>query len=167
MKHAPNRDCYAKIQTFWTGVSGGYKFRLGIKSFRRGDTVIHIHAEGNRNKSKLPGEIDLLLFDESTQIIWVAELKHLIMSTSTITERNIWTAFKEKYESQLERKYRWVVDNIDVVSSDFSLLYDEEVDFSEWEINKCFIVATGLLYSRYTSTPIYTLEQVLNGEWVD
>ncbi|GAB3585263.1 hypothetical protein GCM10027345_33270 [Hymenobacter daeguensis] len=93
-----------------------------------------------------PGEIDIIFLDEERKVIYVCECKNNRPRFEVFYWKSEYRQFVEKYEPQLERKYKWVTGNKGLVEGHFSQKLGKAFDFSGWSVEGLFLLMTTSFY---------------------
>jgi hypothetical protein len=93
-----------------------------------------------------PGEIDIIFLDEERKEIYVCECKNNRPRFEVFYWKSEYKQFVEKYEPQLERKYKWVIEHKELVEGHFSEKFGKKFDFSDWSVKGLFLLMTASFY---------------------
>ncbi len=126
----------------------------------------------NINIKKDVGDIDILFLDKKYKVIYICECKHNRSRFDLNNWKRDYSNFKNKYESQLERKVNWVSKNIKVVQNHLKIRYPQKLDFEidEFETRGIFIINAPTVYmfnGNYRAFTISDIKNLLNEQYVD
>ncbi|MFI8605072.1 hypothetical protein ACIGCP_11450 [Cellulophaga baltica] len=126
----------------------------------------------NINIKNTVGDIDILFIDTEFELIYVCECKHNRSRHDMNNWRRDYANFKDKYESQLERKIVWVNQNKNVVETHFNQLYPETFNegLTNYDVRGVFIINAPTIYmynGKYKAMTITDIDNLLNRDYVD
>lgn len=126
----------------------------------------------NINIKNTVGDIDVIFIDVEFKLIYVCECKHNRSRHDMNNWRRDYANFKQKYESQLERKIEWVEENKGIVETHFQHLYTEEFkeNLAEFDVRGIFIINAPTIYmynGKYRAMTITDINDLLNREYTD
>ena len=137
----------------------------GVESFKQPNGQ-------NINIKNNVGDIDILFIDTEFELIYVCECKHNRSRHDMNNWRRDYSNFKEKYESQLERKVDWVSQNQNIVETHFQQIYPEDfkVKLDDYEIRGIFIINAPTVYmynGKYRAMTINDINDLLERNYTD
>jgi hypothetical protein len=126
----------------------------------------------NINIKNTVGDIDIIFIDVEFKLIYVCECKHNRSRHDMNNWRRDYSNFKDKYESQLERKIDWVKGNKDIVETHFKHLYpdDFKANLNDYDIRGIFIINAPTIYmynGKYRAMTITDINDLLNRKYTD
>ena len=131
------------------------KFDRNVKTFKK------LNNQGASLLSKDLGEIDIIFIDEKEKLIFVAECKHNRSRYEFYNWRRDISNFNEKYEKQLNNKYKWVATNKELVLEHFEVLYKEQLQGKQnYEVVPLFIINAPTLYMYDSDYLVFTLHDL-------
>src|SRR5690606_17469447 len=93
--------------------------------------------------NELVGEIDFIIINERLKKIFVADTKYNRARYEAVGYRNDYSNFLNYHEPQLERKFKWVKDNLVVVQNHFALIYGRhDLDLTGFTVDSMFLINT-------------------------
>lgn len=147
---------------------------LNEKSFFNDSNVESFEQPNGQNiniKNNV-GDIDVIFIDTDFKLIYVCECKHNRSRHDMNNWRRDYSNFKEKYETQLERKIDWVNQNKNTVETHFQQLYPENFQekLAEYEIKGIFIINAPTVYmynGKYRAMTITDINDLLERKYID
>ena len=126
----------------------------------------------NINIKNSVGDIDIMFIDVDYELIYVCEGKHNRSRHDMNNWRRDYSNFKEKYESQLERKVDWVNQNKNIVETHFQQIYpvDFKVKLADYEVRGIFIINAPTVYmynGKYRAMTITDINDLLERNFTD
>lgn len=145
---------------------------LDEKSFPNDSNVVSFYQPNgnNINIKQTIGDIDILFLDEENSLIYVCECKHNRSRFDMNNWKRDYSNFKEKYETQLQRKEKWASENKGVIANHFSHRYNHTFDLSEYDIRSVFIINAPTIYmynGKYRTFTITDVINLVNREFID
>lgn len=124
----------------------------------------------NINIKQDVGDIDILFIDQEYKLIYICECKHNRSRFDMNNWKRDYSNFKNKYESQLNRKIEWAKKNKEVIQTHFSCTKNINVDLLEYDIRGIFIINAPTVYmfnGAYRAFTIKDFIDLINREYVD
>ena len=135
---------------------------LGNLGFIFDNTVTNLKKRNNQNINiinKNCGEIDILYIDNKTKKIIVADCKFLKMRTESVGFRMDFDTFQKKVESQIDKKVKYLNNNISLVEEHFQVIEkSNHISLKDYQVEGIIIVNTPTFYMYFNSKyKIFTL----------
>lgn len=128
---------------------------LSSLDFIYDNTVTDLKKRNNQNISLINdkcGEIDLLYIDHTTKKIIVADCKLLKMRTESVGYNMDLSKFKEDIEPQMDKKVKYLMNNISLVEEHFYILKSKmQIDLTDYQVEGIIIINTPTLYMYFNS----------------
>lgn len=143
----------------------GIFYDTGVESFKTGTGT-------NVNIANTIGDLDILFLDVMNKLIYVCELKHNRSRFDFNNWRRDYSNFKDKYETQLERKIDWSENNKAVIQDHFKQLYGDSFaeQLQDYEVRGIFIINAPTIYmydGKYRAFTIRDISLLLEGKYLD
>lgn len=139
-------------------------FVRNIKSFKQ------IIGNNININNAVAGEIDFIIINERLKKVYVADSKYNRARYEALGFRNDYSIFIQKYEPKIEKKIKWVRDNLAVVRGHFQVIYNRpELDLTGFQIEGVFFINTPTFYmlnGKYKAITLNQLSDYLLGRLV-
>ncbi|SDF16079.1 hypothetical protein SAMN05216464_113160 [Mucilaginibacter pineti] len=136
-----------------------------VKSLRQ-------HKGNNLNIDKIPGvgEIDLVFADQEKKILYIAECKHNKSRFDYFNWKRDYTAFIEKYETQLSNKLTFAKGNTERILVHLEVVNDIEIaDKNKYLAKGIFLINAPTIYmydAAYPALTLHNLGELLSDAYV-
>lgn len=130
------------------------------------------HKGNNLNIEKIAGvgEIDLIFVDQQKKILYLAECKHNKSRFDYFNWKRDYTAFKPKYETQLNNKIKFVEANTERLLVHLEVINNIKIEYKDaYRVEGIFLINAPTLYmydALYPTLTLHNLEELLNGNYV-
>lgn len=137
----------------------------GVKSLRQ-------HKGNNHNIEKIAGvgEIDMIFLDQPKKILYVVECKHNKSRFDYFNWKRDYSGFKNKYETQLGNKIKFVKANTEMVLTHLEVIGGISIEAKEsYSVEGIFLINAPTLYmydAVYPTLTLHNLKDLLKGSYV-
>lgn len=138
--------------------------------FVRNVTSFKQHQGNNVNiENELCGEIDFIIVNENLRKIFVVDCKYNKARYEAIGYRTDETNFRAKYEPKMDKKNKWVSENVSVINEHFQIINrNKGIDFTGYSIETVFFINTPIFYmfnGKYKAIPLNEVSDYLLGRY--
>lgn len=140
-----------------------FKYCRNVKTFKQ------LSGKDNVNiDNEVAGEIDLIFVNHNNKTIYVADAKYNRARYEVVGYRMDYSLFinpgrSKSYEKKLDKKVKWVLQNIDVVQEHLCIIYNDlNINLDGYNVVGIFLINTPTFYMLNGNFKALTLNQFSN-----
>ena len=137
----------------------------GLHFFRNITSINSDKGAITLNKKDV-GEIDFIIINHNSHVIYVADCKHLQGRYDMMTQKNDFSNFtkgRKPYNQQIQNKINWIKENKRNLSFHYKHQFGQaNPDITDYDVQGIFIINTPTFYMFNADYRIYTVDVVID-----